>query len=107
LAPFVERLLVEAGEREDAIGRAVFAIHPGGPKIVDQVATTLGLADEQVAFSRAVLRERGNMSSATLPHVWQAIVASPTVRDGELVVSLAFGPGLTLSGAVLRKVRAC
>ncbi len=107
LVPFVERLLAEAGERSDASERAVFAIHPGGPKIVDQVATTLRLADVQVAFSRAVLLERGNMSSATLPHVWQAIAKSPSVYDGQLVISLAFGPGLTLSGAVLRKVSAC
>lgn len=106
LAPFVESLLVEAGERAEAVETALFAIHPGGPKIVDQIATMLGLSDEQVAFSRAVLRERGNMSSATLPHVWQAIARSAAVTDGRLVVSLAFGPGLTLSGAVLRKVSA-
>jgi predicted naringenin-chalcone synthase len=106
LPPFVESLLVQAGERADAIRGAVFAIHPGGPKIVDQIATLLGLDDEQVACSRAVLRERGNMSSATLPHVWQAVARSNAVSDGRLVVSLAFGPGLTLSGAVLRKVSA-
>jgi len=53
------------------------------------------------------LLERGNMSSATLPHVWQAIASSASVSDGRLIVSLAFGPGLTLSGAVLRKVSAC
>ena len=72
-----------------------------------QIAAGLGLTESQVAFSRAVLREHGNMSSATLPHVGQAIAASPRVADGELVVSLAFGPGLTLSGAVLRKASAC
>ncbi len=107
LAPFVKALLAEAGESQAAIQQAVFAIHPGGPKIVDDIAATLELAEEQITFSRAVLRERGNMSSATLPHVWQAIAHSPQVPNGQLVVSLAFGPGLTLSGAVLRKVSAC
>lgn len=106
LAPFVECLLERAGETAASAKQAVFALHPGGPKIVDQIAATLGLTEAQIAFSRAVLRERGNMSSATLPHVWQAIVESPRVASGELVVSLAFGPGLTLSGAVLRKVAA-
>lgn len=104
LAPFVQKLLRQAGQDDAALQRAVFAIHPGGPKIVEQIAATLGLSEPQIAFSRAVLRERGNMSSATLPHIWQEVASSSEVRDGELVVSLAFGPGLTLSGAVLRKV---
>ncbi|HYJ11601.1 MAG TPA: 3-oxoacyl-[acyl-carrier-protein] synthase III C-terminal domain-containing protein [Polyangiaceae bacterium] len=104
LTPFVEGLLRHAGEHETAGKRAVFAVHPGGPKIVDQVAAALGLDEPQIALSRAVLRERGNMSSATLPHIWQEVVRAAHVRHGDLVVSLAFGPGLTLSGAVLRKV---
>jgi predicted naringenin-chalcone synthase len=107
LAPFVKSLLTQAGAAEGELERAVFALHPGGPKIVDQIAATLGLTESQIAFSRAVLREHGNMSSATLPHVWQAIAQSPRVPNDQFVVSLAFGPGLTLSGAVLRKVAAC
>lgn len=107
LAPFVESLLDQAGLPKSEVARAVFALHPGGPKIVDQIAATLGLAEPQISFSRAVLREHGNMSSATLPHVWQAIARSPDAPDGQVVISLAFGPGLTLSGAVVRKVAAC
>lgn len=106
LAPFVSNLLRRAGQNDDAVKHAAFAIHPGGPKIVDQVATSLELSEAQTAFSRKVLRERGNMSSATLPHIWHEILRSSQVSNGDLVVSLAFGPGLTLSGAVLRKVMA-
>jgi predicted naringenin-chalcone synthase len=104
LPEFVKSLLAQAGQPLAALQSAVFAIHPGGPKIVDQIAATLALTPPQVAQSRAVLREHGNMSSATLPHIWQAIVLAPEVASDQLVVSLAFGPGLTLSGAVLRKV---
>lgn len=106
LARFVSSLLEQAGEGRRAHENAVFAIHPGGPKIVDQVAATLQLDEQQIALSRDVLRAHGNMSSATLPHIWQALVRAPEVQHGQLVVSLAFGPGLTLSGAVLRKVAA-
>jgi len=42
------------------------------------------------------------MSSATLPHVWQAILDAPGVPGGTPVVALAFGPGLTIAGAILR-----
>ena len=104
LPAFVSSLLAKAGQPEAARRSAAFAIHPGGPKIIDQIAAALQLTDAQVAFSQAVLREHGNMSSATLPHIWQEIVQSPKVAADQLAVSLAFGPGLTLSGAVLRKV---
>lgn len=106
LSSFVAGLLHQAGQPSSATETAVFAIHPGGPKIVDQIAAALGLREAQITDSRAVLRERGNMSSATLPHIWQAIARSASVQPGELVVSLAFGPGLTLSGAALQKVAA-
>jgi predicted naringenin-chalcone synthase len=106
LAPFVAGLLRRAGEPSSATETAVFAIHPGGPKIVEQVAATMKLEDDQIALSRGVLRQRGNMSSATLPHIWQAVTRSASVKPGQLVISLAFGPGLTLAGAVLQKVAA-
>ena len=63
----------------------------------------MGLRPDQVQASNDVLRNHGNMSSATLPHVWKAMLEDDTVRPGTLIVSLAFGPGLTISGAILRK----
>jgi predicted naringenin-chalcone synthase len=107
LPPFLEKLAQNAGSvARELRERAVFAVHPGGPRIIDQVQQALGLRAEQVAVSNAVLAEHGNMSSATLPHVWQAIAADGCTAGGEHVVALAFGPGLTLSGAVLRVRRA-
>ena len=79
---------------------AVYAIHPGGPRIIDAVKEALGLSEEQVHFSREILREYGNMSSATLPHVWARMLAE--VPDRTPVLSLAFGPGLTIAAAKLR-----
>jgi predicted naringenin-chalcone synthase len=50
-----------------------------------------------------VLHRFGNMSSATLPHIWTDILAGDETPDGTLVASVAFGPGLTFAGALLRK----
>jgi predicted naringenin-chalcone synthase len=86
--------------------QTIFAIHPGGPRIVDQIQSILRLSDAQVGASRKVLSERGNMSSATLPHIWMKLLDDPTVAEGTKIISLAFGPGLTLCGNVLRKIRA-
>lgn len=81
---------------------SVYAIHPGGPRIIDAVKDALGLSEEQVHFSREVLRLHGNMSSATLPHVWQKMLEELPI--GTPVVSMAFGPGLTLAGSRMRVV---
>jgi len=82
---------------------SIFAVHPGGPKIIDSVARILELSEAQVATSREVLFDHGNMSSATLPHIWMRLVADRLVARGALVVSLAFGPGLTICGGLFRK----
>ncbi|MGE0527511.1 MAG: 3-oxoacyl-[acyl-carrier-protein] synthase III C-terminal domain-containing protein [Bdellovibrionales bacterium] len=81
----------------------VYAVHPGGPRIIDAVKEALELSEEQVYFSREVLRWHGNMSSATLPHVWERMLAE--IPEGTPVISMAFGPGLTLSASLMRKVR--
>ena len=78
------------------------AIHPGGPRVIEATAEALGFSDEQTRHSRAVLAQRGNMSSTTLPHIWAGIAADAEVADGDLVLSLAFGPGLTIAANLLR-----
>ncbi|PWW22483.1 putative naringenin-chalcone synthase [Geodermatophilus normandii] len=90
----VAELLDGAGLRvEDVAG---WAVHPGGPRILDVVRDELGLAETQVAASRRVLAEHGNCSSATVLLVLQELVDV----DGPVVV-MAFGPGLTLYAALL------
>ncbi|MEM6325874.1 MAG: 3-oxoacyl-[acyl-carrier-protein] synthase III C-terminal domain-containing protein [Bacteroidota bacterium] len=78
------------------------AIHPGGPRVIEATAEALGFSDEQTRHSRAVLAARGNMSSTTLPHIWARLTNDATVPDGSLVLSLAFGPGLTIAANLLR-----
>lgn len=81
-----------------------FAVHPGGPKIIDQVVKNLGLSDEQVSSSRQLLLERGNMSSATLPHIWEKILHDENIPSGTQIVSYAFGPGLTICASLMEKL---
>jgi predicted naringenin-chalcone synthase len=103
--PFTEALLRRAGidfvEEKD---RLSFAIHPGGPKIVEHIQDGLGLREDQVAFSKQVFLENGNMSSATVPHILKAILEERSIPRGRRIVCLGFGPGLTITGLVLEKV---
>lgn len=83
--------------------KALFAIHPGGPKILVYIQEQLKLSDEQISHSFNILKNYGNMSSATLPHIWEKILDDPSVPNNTLIVSLAFGPGLSITGAIMEK----
>ncbi len=101
VAPFLTALLERNGLTVEDV--AAFAVHPGGPRVIESTAEALGLTDEQVAHSQEVLRTRGNMSSTTLPHIWAAMLEDESLPDGALVASVAFGPGLTVVGNLMRK----
>jgi predicted naringenin-chalcone synthase len=104
LRPFVSELFAKSGlNLAEELRRCVVAVHPGGPKIIDRVAEVLELDAAQVQASRDVLFDFGNMSSATLPHVWHRICSDERVRPGTTVLSLAFGPGLSVCGGLFRK----
>jgi len=75
-----------------------WAVHPGGRSILDRVEDGLGLAPDALAHSRDVLREFGNMSSATILFVLQRMLEQGR-SDGEHLAVLAFGPGLTIEAA--------
>jgi predicted naringenin-chalcone synthase len=100
---FVVELFARGGVELARLHDGVVAVHPGGPKIIDRVRDALELDDVQVAASRGVLRDYGNMSSATLPHIWARVIDDSAVAPGSIVASLAFGPGLTMCGALLEK----
>ncbi|GGI86660.1 hypothetical protein GCM10011581_24680 [Saccharopolyspora subtropica] len=85
--------------RGDVLG---WAVHPGGPRILDTVERTLGLPPEALWPSREVLAEHGNCSSATLLLVVEELLSGGHLEAGGHVVALAFGPGLTLYAALLR-----
>lgn len=105
LEPFLESLAASIGLSFNQLKEeAYFAIHPGGPKINDQIEKMLSLREEQLSYSRSVLRDYGNMSSATLPHIWKAVLEDSNCPSGRIIISLAFGPGLTVAGGIFKKV---
>lgn len=101
IKPFLNELLKKANLSVADLAAAEFAIHPGGPKIIDTVKDVLELSEDKVLQSKAILFERGNMSSATLPHVWERMLASEQSKAGTKIISFAFGPGLTVFGSVM------
>ena len=99
VGPAIDDLLTRNGLRRGDV--QAWAVHPGGPRILDVVADRLGLAEDDLDASRQVLAEHGNCSSATLLLVLSELRRRP-LEPGAPVVAMAFGPGLTLYACLLR-----
>ena len=96
LPSWVDRELASLGMSRSDVGG--WAIHPGGPRVIDAVIASLGLSATAGDISRAVLRRHGNMSSATLLFIMDELRRAGVPRPW---VGLAFGPGLAGEMAIL------
>ena len=81
---------------------ALWAIHPGGRSVLDAVERALHLSAKALLPSRAVLREYGNMSSATVMFVIEKMLRAS--HAGMLGCAMAFGPGLTAETMIFETV---
>jgi predicted naringenin-chalcone synthase len=97
LRPWLDEWLLANGVRVADIRS--WAIHPGGPKILDSAAAALGLSADAVWASREVLAEYGNMSSATVLFILKRLIDR---RAKGPCVAIGFGPGLNVEVALFR-----
>jgi predicted naringenin-chalcone synthase len=97
---FVHDLLAPVGLRHRDV--TYWGVHPGGPKILNQIVAKLGLTDAQARASRAVLSEYGNCSSATVLLILNDILEHERPAAGEYGVFMAFGPGLTMESLLMQ-----
>jgi len=74
-----------------------WAVHPGGPKILDAVELALSLAESALAQSREVLAECGNMSSPTVLFIIDRMRCAGAPGP---CVALGFGPGMVVEAAL-------
>jgi predicted naringenin-chalcone synthase len=96
LRHWIDNWLEKLGKHRSDI--QAWAIHPGGPRILDTCAESLDLSEHDLRFSRDILAKHGNMSSPTVLFILERIQKElgpvPTAV-------LAFGPGLTIEAALL------
>ena len=98
--PKLKKILAEKGIEPELI--KYWALHPGGRAILDSLQTGLTLSDEKMAPSRFVLRNYGNMSSASILFVLKNILENKKIEIGDYCCAVAFGPGLTMEIALLK-----
>ena len=88
--------LKHQGLRVDEVGS--WAVHPGGPRILDAVEDALALENGMLDVSRDVLRGHGNMSSPTVLFVLERLRKAGAALP---CVALAFGPGLVVEAMLV------
>jgi alkylresorcinol/alkylpyrone synthase len=93
-------LLKDHGLRREDVG--FWVLHSAGRRVIENAQTLLGLSDSDVAYSRDVLRRFGNLSSATVLFVLDAVLRSGRARPGDIGLMMALGPGFAAEGALLR-----
>ncbi|KAA6438459.1 type III polyketide synthase [Dyadobacter flavalbus] len=75
--------------------------HPGGKKIIQVVEELFGKTGKDINETKEVLKQYGNMSSATVLYVLERFMS--TVRkQGETGLMLSFGPGFSAQKILLQ-----
>lgn len=102
-APMIEAALQQLLQRHGLLRSHIkfWVVHPGGRKVIDNVQKHFGMTDEQLRFSRTVLRNYGNMSSPTVMFVLDEVVRTGDPRPGDWGVMIALGPGMAAEVALL------
>ena len=77
-------------------------VHPGGRRIIDCVQAALALCDEDVALSRDVLAEHGNIGTPSIFYVLHQTIERREPRRGERGLMVTVGPGITLGLMLLQ-----
>lgn len=95
----IHPFLAKSGFQIEDIDHLIF--HPGGKKIVQVVEAAFGLLGKNITDTKAVLRDYGNMSSATVLYVLERIMESHP-EPGEKGLMLSFGPGFSAQRILLQ-----
>lgn len=96
--PVLERFLREHGLAAADI--EFFCLHPGGRKLIDEIARVFSLGPGDTRASRDCLAEVGNLSSASIFVVLQNLFDRYTPRHGATGLLTAFGPGFAAEMAL-------
>lgn len=97
--PLVEELCRRSGVSIDDL--AFCALHPGGRRILEDLDADLGLAG-LTEPSWNVLRDYGNLSSATVLFVLDEVMRRQAPPIGSYGLLAAFGPGFTAELSLMR-----
>ncbi|ELK40281.1 ketoacyl-ACP synthase III [Brevibacillus agri] len=92
-----EAVLSKAGVERENIDLLV--PHQANKRIIDSAVQRFGLSEDKVAIN---LDRYGNMSSASIPVALDEAIAAGRVKEGDNVILVGFGGGLTWGATLLK-----
>lgn len=107
---FCEAFLLTLGLPEKEYNKMFWAVHPGGPAILNRLEKRLELLPEKLTASRRALMDYGNASSNTIVYVLEYMMEESLkmkMGGGEIEewgLILAFGPGISFEGILARNL---
>ncbi|CAM8971787.1 unnamed protein product [Rhodiola kirilowii] len=107
---FCEKLMKNAGYNDKDYNKLFWAVHPGGPAILNRLEKRLDLLPQKLKPSRRALTDYGNASSNTIVYVLEYMLEESLkmktegLEDNEWGMILAFGPGITFEGIMARNL---
>jgi alkylresorcinol/alkylpyrone synthase len=96
----VDGFLEDRGLRRDDV--EWWVCHPGGPKVLEAIEGALGLPRSAVQLTWDSLARIGNLSSASVLHVFEDTLRDRPPRPGSLGMLMAMGPGFCSELVLLR-----
>ncbi|MCP2337297.1 type III polyketide synthase [Actinomadura rupiterrae] len=79
-----------------------WALHPGGRRVLEQVAAEVGIPDPSLEAAMEVMREYGNTVGPAVLMVLERLQQTHPLPPGGYGVALAYGPGATIWTVLLR-----
>ncbi|MGE0826932.1 MAG: type III polyketide synthase [Candidatus Binatia bacterium] len=79
-----------------------FLLHPGGRRVLDGLVECLDLAPAHAQVSREILRDCGNLSSASVLFILDRFLTTEPTQAGDFGLLLAFGPGFSAEALLLQ-----
>jgi alkylresorcinol/alkylpyrone synthase len=98
--PFLEQFLSREGLGLADVAHVV--AHPGGAKVLEAYAASLGWPESGLSHARAELREHGNLSSPSCLFVLERFLEAGDIAEGDHALLLALGPGFSAESVLLR-----
>jgi alpha-pyrone synthase len=103
LDPVVTEVLADSGLQKSDVD--LWAIHPGGPKIIEESVRSLGIPAEAAATSWDVLARFGNMLSVALIFVLELMTKIEATKAISTGVAFSFAPGVAVEGMIFDIVK--
>ncbi|XP_059311317.1 type III polyketide synthase B [Lycium ferocissimum] len=104
---FCDKLISISGINDKEYNKLFWAVHPGGPAILNRLEKRLELSPDKLSASRRALANFGNASSNTIVYVLEYMLEEKKDMkkgDSDWGLILAFGPGITFEGILTKNL---